>query len=140
MYDRLFFLKRCTKRTVGLGASKYLSEVRSPKDWLARSSLESYARKIGLRKSKFRAALDSHRFRANVERQITAGKFLGVYGTPASFVNGRYVRGALQYDRMKKVLAEELRKARKLLRSGVSRRKLYRTIIAKGARRATFGD
>ncbi|MFH2005283.1 MAG: thioredoxin domain-containing protein [bacterium] len=140
MYERLFALQGCTERTVKLGASAYLREVRSPQGWLDGSALESYARKIGLRQTKFRAALESHRYRANVERQITAGKLLGVYGTPASFLNGRYVRGAVQYDLMKTILAEEVRKALKLVRSGISRRKLYSTIIAKGAPRATYDD
>ena len=45
-----------------------------------------------------------------VEENYRSGEELGVTGTPAFFVNGRRLSGALPYGEFKKIFEEELRK------------------------------
>lgn len=78
--------------------------------------------------------------RARIQRQAAAAQGLGARGTPATFVNGRYVRGFRDFAKMKVVIDEELKKARRLLKRGVSRRKLYDHIIARGVRSLVYLD
>jgi protein-disulfide isomerase len=76
---------------------------------LSGADLEKYAKEIGLDMAKFKAAIDSHKFAAQVEADTKQGSSLGVEGTPAAFVNGRLVSGAQPVDAFKKIAEEELR-------------------------------
>jgi protein-disulfide isomerase len=44
---------------------------------------------------------------------MAAGSKLGVSGTPATFVNGRKIGGAYPYETFKKIVDQELAKAKK---------------------------
>jgi protein-disulfide isomerase len=61
---------------------------------LDRASLEKYAQELGLNAVKFKAALDSGKFRAKVEADAAAGAAVGANGTPTFFINGREFVGA----------------------------------------------
>jgi len=74
------------------------------------ASLEKYAKQIGLDMSKFKAAVDSHKYSAQIEADIKQGSSLGVQGTPASFLNGHFINGAQPFDAFKKIADEELAK------------------------------
>jgi protein-disulfide isomerase len=74
------------------------------------ASLEKYAKEIGLDMAKFKAAVDSHKFVAQIEADTKQGSSLGVQGTPASFVNGHFINGAQPFDAFKKIADEELAK------------------------------
>jgi protein-disulfide isomerase len=74
------------------------------------ASLDKYAKEIGLDVGKFKAAMDSHRFAAQVEADAKQGSALGVQGTPASFLNGHFINGAQPFDAFKKIADEELAK------------------------------
>jgi protein-disulfide isomerase len=56
---------------------------------LDRANLERYAQEIGLDVNKFKAALDSGKFKAKVQADSAAGNDVGANGTPTSFINGR---------------------------------------------------
>jgi protein-disulfide isomerase len=71
--------------------------------------LEKYAKEIGLDMTKFKAAMDSHKFAAQVENDTKQGSSLGVEGTPAAFVNGVLVSGAQPVDAFKKIVEAELK-------------------------------
>jgi len=71
--------------------------------------LEKYAKEIGLDMTKFKAAMDSHKFAAQVEADMKQGSALGVSGTPAAFVNGHLVSGAVPVDEFKKIVEAELK-------------------------------
>jgi len=60
---------------------------KTSRTWM-RASLEKYAKEIGLDMTKFKAAIDSHKFAAQIEADTKQGSSLGVQGTPASFLNG----------------------------------------------------
>lgn len=64
-----------------------------------------------------------------VAEDIKKATALGLRGTPASFVNGRFISGALPIDSFKKVIDEELKKAEGKNLKGDA---LYREIIKDG--------
>jgi protein-disulfide isomerase len=80
---------------------------------LDRASLEKYAGELGVDVGKLKAALDSNKYGADIEADMAAGSKLGVSGTPATFINGRKIGGAYPYDTFKKVVDQELAKAKK---------------------------
>src|ERR1044071_1308088 len=53
--------------------------------------LKQYATELGLDRTRFDAALDSSKFAAKVERDVTDGQRLGVNGTPTFYINGKRV-------------------------------------------------
>ena len=77
---------------------------------LDRPSLEKYAQELGLNMSKFKADLDSGKFKSLIEAEAKEGSTLGVTGTPAVFINGRKISGAYPFDTFKKIADEELAK------------------------------
>jgi protein-disulfide isomerase len=97
---------------------------------LDRASLEKYAQELGLNVGKFKAALDSGKFKAKVEADMAAGSAVGANGTPTFFINGRELVGAQPFDAFKKVIDEEIAKADKLLASGTKADELYAKILA----------
>jgi protein-disulfide isomerase len=80
---------------------------------LDRPSLERYAGELGLDVGKLKAALDSNKYGADIDADMAAGSKLGVSGTPATFVNGRKIGGAYPYETFKKIVDQELAKAKK---------------------------
>jgi protein-disulfide isomerase len=97
---------------------------------LDRASLEKYAQEVGLNVSKFKAGLDSGKFRAKVEADAAAGSAVGANGTPTFFINGRQLVGAQPFPSFKAVIDEEIAKADKLLASGVKMEQLYDKLMA----------
>src|SRR5260370_35170235 len=85
---------------------------------LDRQSLEKYAADVGLDLNKFKAALDSGRFRSKVESDAREGLSVGATGTPTFFINGRELVGAQPFEKFKDIIEEEIKKAGKLLASG----------------------
>jgi protein-disulfide isomerase len=73
-------------------------------------SLEKYAKEIGLDVVKFKAAMESHKFAAQVDADTKQGTSVGVQGTPASFVNGHFINGAQPYEAFKKIAEAEMAK------------------------------
>ena len=80
---------------------------------LDRASLEKYAQELGLNMAKFKAALDSNKYSAEIDADMKQGQALGVEGTPATFVNGKLVSGAVPYEEFKKAVEQELSKNKK---------------------------
>jgi protein-disulfide isomerase len=74
------------------------------------ADLEKYAKEIGLDMTKFKAAMDGHKFAAQIDADIKQGKELGVTGTPGTFINGYMVSGAVPLDEFKKTVDAELAK------------------------------
>jgi protein-disulfide isomerase len=72
--------------------------------------LENYAREIGLDVPRFKADVASHKLAAAVEADLKQGNALGVEGTPATFVNGVMVAGALPPETFKALVDKELAK------------------------------
>ena len=56
----------------------------------------------------FNTCLDSGRHAETVQRDLDEGAMAGVSGTPAFFVNGRFLNGAVPFEEFTKIIDEEL--------------------------------
>jgi predicted DsbA family dithiol-disulfide isomerase len=70
--------------------------------------LKAYAAELGLDASGFGECLDSGRFRNDVTADVKEGSQFGVKGTPAFFVNGRFLSGNQPYEAFARLIDEEL--------------------------------
>lgn len=77
---------------------------------LKRETLLRYAQELGLNMKAFEAGLDSPKLTSVVEADVAEAESIGATGTPAFFVNGRYMFGAKPYEEFVKVINEELTK------------------------------
>ncbi len=72
------------------------------------SDIKTYAASAGLDGTKFSQCLDSGEKKKQVDSDIEAGQAAGVNGTPAFFINGVFLNGALPIEEFKKVIDPEL--------------------------------
>jgi protein-disulfide isomerase/autonomous glycyl radical cofactor GrcA len=72
------------------------------------SDLKTYAASSGLDAAKFAQCLDSGEKKKQVDSDLEAGQSAGVNGTPAFFINGVFLNGALPIGEFKKVIDPEL--------------------------------
>ena len=75
---------------------------------LKRDAFVKYARELGLDLKKFEEDLYSPGPKATVDADIAEAKALAVTGTPAFFVNGRYLSGAKPFEEFAEVINAEL--------------------------------
>ncbi|MFC1703516.1 thioredoxin domain-containing protein [Candidatus Omnitrophota bacterium] len=79
-------------------------------DSLTDESLKATAQEIGLDTASFNACLNDEEIKAEVSNDMKEGRKFGVGGTPAFFVNGRFISGARSFSTFKKIIDEELAK------------------------------
>jgi len=79
---------------------------------LTRDNILKWAQEIGLDVPRFTKDLDDHVQAARIAKEAQEVEGIGATGTPASFVNGRYVSGAKPLDFFKGMVEEELGWAR----------------------------
>ena len=80
---------------------------------LSRDKYLQIAAEIGLDVKKFTNDIDTHVYKQSIDAQAAEAMKVGATGTPASFVNGRYLSGAQPYEAFKKLIDEEIAKATK---------------------------
>jgi len=73
--------------------------------------LKAKAASLGLNADKFNKCVDSGEKAATIQADIKDGSAAGVSGTPAMFVNGRFINGAVPIDQITTVIDDELRRA-----------------------------
>lgn len=103
----------------------------NPKD-LTDKNFRRWAKKIGLQVKRFARDLDDPELRARVKRDQRQAMALGARGTPAFFVNGRFLSGAQPVENFRTLIDEEIVKAKRLVESGVPRSEVYERTIARG--------
>ncbi len=69
-----------------------------------------HATDLGLDVAKFKECFSAGKFKADVQKDMADGSKYGVTGTPAFFVNGRFVSGAQPFESFKAMIDEELAK------------------------------
>ena len=74
------------------------------------ANLKKFAGIVKLDIAKFNACFDSGKYKKAVEDSAAEGRSIGVSGTPASFVNGKLVSGAVPFENFQKIIEEELKK------------------------------
>jgi protein-disulfide isomerase len=88
------------------------------------------AAKIGLDTAKFEADLVDPEIAAAVDEDETVAAQFGVRGTPAAFVNGRFLGGARGVDDYAALIAEEKARAQQLVDAGTPRAEVYAAVMA----------
>ena len=76
---------------------------------LAPDNLKQYAADIGLDIEAFNTCVTSGEFRGDVQRDYRQGEQIGVTGTPAFFINGRFLSGAQPFEAFQAIIEDELR-------------------------------
>jgi protein-disulfide isomerase len=70
--------------------------------------LKKYARSLNLDTAKFDECLDSGAQADAVKKDLGEGQQLGIAGTPAFFINGRFVSGAVDYSTLRDIVRQQL--------------------------------
>lgn len=83
---------------------------RSPN--LDRASLIQYARELGMDVKKFTSALDTQKYKKAVAADLALAAKLDLFNTPTFYINGRQVIGERPFEYLKKIIDEELGKAK----------------------------
>jgi protein-disulfide isomerase len=96
---------------------------------LDRDTFEKYAGELGLDLPRFKAALEAEEVRAAVAADAAAGTKIGARGTPAFFINGKFLSGAQPFEAFKAKIDEELGNAKALLAHGTPKAHLYEVMM-----------
>ena len=80
------------------------------KEWINNASkFYEYAKELGLDVNKFKACLDSEKYKMEVRKDYEDGIRYGVRGTPTFFVNGKMYVGYRNYDEIVKIIEDTLK-------------------------------
>ena len=79
---------------------------------LSRDKVLEIAKGLGLDMARFTKDLDSEAVKVRIDRETKEAMDIGATGTPAAFVNGRYVNGAKPLEFFKTLVDEELKWAK----------------------------
>lgn len=104
---------------------------------LGRDRFVAWAKELGLDEAKFVADLDDRELSTTVAEDIRLAAKVGVTGTPAFFVNGRYLSG-FRPGTMPQLVAEELAVADKKIAAGTPRDKVFAAIMENAIPKAAF--
>ncbi len=91
-----------------------------------------WAGELGLDVEQFKKDLADEGLKKKITEQQAQGVTLGARGTPAFFVNGRFLSGAQPVENFKALIDEEMKKADKLIASGTPKAQVYEKTIANG--------
>ena len=95
------------------GFDRYREALFAHQRELSRADLERYAGEQGVDLARLRAALDGHTHEALIRRDMAAADATGAsIGTPAFFIAGRFVAGALPFEEFQQRIDAALAAAR----------------------------
>ncbi|MFT5695880.1 MAG: protein-disulfide isomerase [Myxococcota bacterium] len=77
---------------------------------LSPATFEKYAGEIGLDIKKFKEDLASKALSDRIDEDLSQARKLGVTGTPAFFINGRFLSGAQPISSFTRLIDEALKK------------------------------
>jgi protein-disulfide isomerase len=77
---------------------------------LAVEQLKAKATELGLNADQFNSCLDSGKHAEVIQADMKEGAAAGVNGTPAMFINGRFISGAVPLEQITAVIDDELRR------------------------------
>lgn len=86
------------------------------------ADLEKYAKEAGVDMGRWKACYTSNKYKARIEEEQRQVVALGARGTPAFFINGRFLSGAQPIQAFEAIIDEELKKAKE---SGISKKDYY---------------
>lgn len=77
---------------------------------LGQDELLTHAKAMKLNMKKFEPCLKENKYKKKVDEDMQAGTNVGVSGTPAFFVNGIPLSGAVPFENFKEIIDEELKR------------------------------
>lgn len=86
------------------------------------ADLEKYAKESGVDMGRWKSCFSSNKFKSRIEEEQRQMVALGARGTPAFFINGRFLSGAQPIQAFEAIVDEELKKAKD---SGISKKDYY---------------
>ncbi len=89
---------------------KIFTETTAGGTGLSLARLTPMAKEIGLDEARFKTCLDSGKYATKVNQDLQEGSAAGVEGTPATFVNGQLISGAVPLNQFKQVIDGLLKK------------------------------
>jgi protein-disulfide isomerase len=99
---------------------------------LTETNFIAWARELKLDIKQFERDLTSTTIAERVDRHQRQGNDLGARGTPAFFINGRYLSGAQPAESFRVLIDEEKKKAAAKVAAGTARASVYAETIASG--------
>jgi len=98
------------------------------------ADLKTIAEKFGLDWSAIQKDIADKKYQEQLSASIDYASDLGARGTPAFFINGRKLSGAQPFDNFKKLIDEQLAKAKAMVAKGTPKANVYDEIMkeAKG--------
>ena len=97
------------------------------------ANLESYAQAIGLDTGRWKECYTANKYKSRILADQKTAVTLGARGTPAFFVNGRFLSGAQPVANFERLIDEELKKAKA---SGIAKAEYYqKAVVDKGEKK-----
>ncbi len=96
---------------------------------LEEQDLLKYAKKLRLNRKQFRRDMKDRGLQQKIEGNQEQAQTLGARGTPAFFINGRFLSGAQPFESFSTLIEEELAHARKLVKDGTPRDEVYESLM-----------
>jgi protein-disulfide isomerase len=75
---------------------------------LSKDDLFAHAKQLGLDMKRFEATFTAQKYKDMIDADVKEAETLGANGTPAFFVNGRFLNGAKPFEEFAKVINAEL--------------------------------
>jgi protein-disulfide isomerase len=97
---------------------------------LSDADVEGYAKDLKLDVKQWKADMASTSIKDRIEADKKQAKELGATGTPAFFINGKFLSGAQPFESFRTAIDAEIVEADKLLARGVSKKGLYDELMA----------
>jgi len=107
---------------------------------LSEPKYEEWAKQIGLDMNRWRRDKDSTELANAITSEGRYGTQVGADGTPAFFINGRLISGALPFETFKPIIDEQIQKANAALKKGVKPDKLYDVLVAENVQSAGHAE
>jgi protein-disulfide isomerase len=85
---------------------------------LGADNMEAIAKELGLDMNRFKADMNGDACKKEVQTDQAQLAAVGTRGTPAFYINGRFLSGAQPIDRFKSIIDEELNKANERIKKG----------------------
>lgn len=76
---------------------------------ISRDNILVWAKQIGLDMERFKNDLASTKYQSIIKKDVADGEAVGVYGTPAFFINGKHYNGQVTLESLKPILDAELK-------------------------------
>jgi protein-disulfide isomerase len=106
---------------------------------LNQDNMEKLAQGLGLNMTKFKADLSGQACKSRIDNEQRELSQVGVDGTPAFYVNGRLISGAMPFQSFKAVIDEEIKKADDAIKGGVKPDEYYQKQVVEKGKKSTSG-